>query len=94
VLVSSLIEEHAQSTLKGIFDDINAIKRAHIDGWIYLACMRCPLKRIQKNHRMQIIARVLPDSINTILRELYAALKNHESDKCTVFVEVNPSNLS
>ncbi|MCL1945397.1 MAG: primosomal protein N' [Firmicutes bacterium] len=101
VLVSSEIQELAQQTLKSIFDNIVAIRNEFdkkIDEkhspFIYLACMRSPVNRIQNKHRMQALMRVLPQYSISILSQIFGIAKASTNDKCKIFVEINPGNLS
>jgi primosomal protein N' (replication factor Y) len=97
VLISSEVELHAQNTLKSIFDCIIKLKQDFVEKsspFIYLACMRSPIKRIQSKYRMQVLMRIQPHSKLTILNHILEIIKKFYSDKCSIFVEINPSNLS
>jgi primosomal protein N' (replication factor Y) len=93
VLVSSQDEEQAQDTLKIIYDTIVEIKKGS-DKFIYLACMRSPVKRIQTKFRMQVLARILPNQNMDIMTKIFEVTKKYNTQKCSVFVEINPGNLS
>ncbi|MDR1138466.1 MAG: primosomal protein N' [Clostridiales bacterium] len=100
VLISSEDEERAQSLLKAVFDQV-VLLRNSIDtqaklthsAFIYLACMRSPVKRIQNKHRMQVLMRVIPSFAAQISLKIFEIVKGH-TDKISIFVEINPSNLS
>lgn len=101
VLVSSEHQELAQTTLKTIFEEIVSFRTTldkDIDStrspFIYLACMRSPVNRIQNKHRMQVLMRIIPSKTNIITKKIFEITRPHQNTQCNVFVEINPGNLS
>jgi len=93
VLVSGQDEIETHTLLRQVFDkivDISKQKR----GFLYLSCMRSPIKRIQKSFRMQVLCRLEMNSSKELLQDIYHIVNRHNSTKNKIFVEINPSNLS
>jgi len=93
VLVSGESEMSVHQTLKIVFEDINQLSKS-LGGFIYLACMRSPVKRIQNNYRMQVLCRIPNDTAKDALQNIYKIANQISNPKIRIFVEVNPSNLS
>lgn len=93
VLVSGEDEEACSRALKGIFDEITELSREKRECFAYFAAMKSPVKRIQNKHRMQILMRLTGES-DEIVGRIYAITDKYMIPKVTVFVEINPNNLS
>ncbi|MBR7141121.1 MAG: hypothetical protein IKD03_03165, partial [Clostridia bacterium] len=95
-LVSSESEELASRTLKGIFDEVTEISRQKRENFAYFGAMKSPVKRIQSKFRVQILMRLIGenDEIDDITKEVYCVVDKYTIPKASVFVEINPNNLS
>ncbi|MBE5733070.1 MAG: primosomal protein N' [Clostridiales bacterium] len=93
VLVSSENEELAISTLKNIFTEIGEVVDANKDSVVYYAAMKSPVKRIQTKHRVQLLMRI-KDKREEITQQVYTIVDKYLNPKVSIFVEVNPNNLS
>jgi primosomal protein N' (replication factor Y) len=93
VLVSSENEELAISTLKNIFTEIGEVVDANKDSVVYYAAMKSPVKRIQTKHRVQLLMRI-KDKREEITQKVYSIVDKYLNPKVSIFVEVNPNNLS
>lgn len=93
ILVTSSSEAKASEALKAIYDDVSQLRGKMSDIFYYLGAMRAPLKRLQSKYRMQILMRLAPDS-DDALQGTYAAMDRVKSSDVSIFVEINPSNLS
>ena len=93
VLVSGTDDGKASLVLKSIYEKISALKSANPDKFIYLAYMRAPLKKIMDEYRMQILARLTPDSEETV-DAIYSAVDDNRIPGITVYAETNPIKLS
>ncbi len=93
VLVSSEAEDICTSVLKGIFDEIGELTRKNNAAFAYFSAMKSPVKRIQNKHRMQILMRLTADFDN-IIQQIYSIVDKYVNPKVSVFVEINPNNLS
>lgn len=93
VLVSGENEELCTATLKGIFDEISALTKENPNCFAYFAAMKSPVKRIQNKFRVQILMRIT-DRFDNIIQKVYNIVDAHTVPKTSVFVEINPNNLS
>lgn len=93
VLVSGESEELCSRTLKGIFDDITVLSRDNRGSFAYFAAMKSPVKRIQNKYRVQILMRIV-SCFDKIIGNVYNIVDKHTVSKVSVFVEINPNNLS
>ena len=55
--------------------------------------MKSPVKRIQNKFRVQILMRIT-DRFDNIIQKVYNIVDAHTVPKTSVFVEINPNNLS
>ncbi|MEG1706899.1 MAG: primosomal protein N', partial [Clostridia bacterium] len=74
------------------YSAIEEIRSANADKFIFLQRMRCPIKRVEKKFRFQILMRLTTDS-DDILHQIYKVTDILDKD-VSVFVEINPQNLS
>ena len=62
--------------------------------FLFLRSGKSPVSRIQKKFRFQILMRVKAENTETVLNKIYDIVKVEQNPKVSVFVEINPSNLS
>lgn len=93
VLVSCENEQFAHDVLKKIFDRLSGDFKGKRDSIAYFAAMKSPVKRISNKYRVQILVRIVRDEEN-ITRQIYEAVDEYTIPKVSVFVEINPNNLS
>lgn len=93
VLVSGTDDGKAASVLKNIYERVSAAKEKAPDKFIYLAYMRAPLKKIMDEYRMQILARLSPDS-DDIEDMIYTAVDECRVTGITSYAETDPIKLS
>ncbi len=93
ILVSGEVEELCSRTLKGIFDEISVISGEQRENFAYFSAMKSPVKRIQNKHRMQILIRLV-GNYDEIVSKIYKTVDKYLIPKVSVFVEINPNNLS
>ena len=55
--------------------------------------MKSPVKRIQNKYRVQILMRIV-SGFDKIIGNVYNIVDKHTVSKVSVFVEINPNNLS
>lgn len=75
------------------FSEIERLKNEFGESFLFLQKMRCPVKRIDKKYRFQILMRLSADKADEIMRRVYEICDKNE-EKVTVFAEVNPQNMS
>jgi len=93
VLVSGENDELATSVLKGIFDELGEKFKEKRESVAYFAAMKSPVKRISGKFRVQILMRIV-QNFDEIISEIYSTVDKFMNPKVSVFVEINPNNLS
>ena len=93
VLASSEQEDLAVSTLKSIYADLGEIVEENKQSIVYFGAMKSPVKRIQTKYRMQILMRVKTNR-EEITKKVYETVDKYANPKVSLFVEINPNNLS
>ena len=94
VLVLSEKEDKAVQTTYDILNEIKKIKDNYSSDFVYLSAMKCPKKRLQKNYRYQILIRIFKKNEQEIISKIYSICDNISKNKVSVFVELDPQNLS
>ncbi|MBO4412393.1 MAG: primosomal protein N' [Clostridia bacterium] len=91
ILVTAEDEEKAYQTTKTIIEKIREIRLTQSENFIYLDAMKSPVGRVKNKFRFQVLLRVKNwDTLRKNIYETVDGLKN----KTSIFVEVNPQNLS
>ena len=93
VLVSGEDEDAIMETLKGVFVEMGEIREKNPTAFAYYSAMKSPVKRIQNKYRVQIIARIVRD-FEQIIQQIYQVIDKYQIPKVSIFVEINPGNLS
>lgn len=94
ILVKSENETKAEDTLQQLFKKIKGIEYDYPSDFIYLNAMRCPKKRLQKSFRFQILMRIREKSADDICKKIYAECDKIPQNNVSIFVELDPQNLS
>lgn len=93
VLVSGEDENLTHMVLKSIFDDLSDKFREKRTAVAYFSAMKSPVKRISNKFRVQILMRIAHDE-DEITNIVYESAEKFTVPKVSVFVEINPNNLS
>ena len=75
------------------YSEIERLKNVYGEDFLFLQKMRCPVKRIDKKYRFQILMRLSAGKTDEIIQRIYEICDKNEK-KVTVFAEVNPQNMS
>lgn len=75
------------------YSEIERLKNVYGEDFLFLQKMRCPVKRIDKKYRFQILMRLSAGKTDEIMQRIYEICDKNEK-KVTVFAEVNPQNMS
>lgn len=94
VLVLSEKEDKAIQTTYDILNKIREIKENYLSDFVYLSAMKCPKKRLQKNYRYQILIRLFKKNEQEIISNIFKICDSISKNKVSVFVELDPQNLS
>lgn len=95
VIVSSEIKENAERVLNKIYNAMLKLKADNEDKFYFLDRRNCPIKRIQKKFRYEIIAKLSNEKSNQdIIEEIYNINDREREDGVSSFVEINPINMN
>jgi primosomal protein N' len=94
ILVTSEDENLAKHLTKVYYDSVRALQSENPDDFLYLGVMKSPIGRIQNKYRLQVLMRLKPDNADFITDKLFEIADNIKCPNATLFVEINPQNLS
>ena len=61
---------------------------------MYLEAMKSPITKLKKKIRYQILMRIKEENCDNIIEKIYKICDNIEQNKVSIFVEIDPQNLS
>ena len=93
VLVSSEDDALALNAIKYVYEDLKDLRDKNSEHFIFMNCMKAPIKRIQNKFRYQVLMR-LNAGAEHIIDEIYKTVQKYNDLKVFVSVEENPSNMS
>jgi len=94
ILVVGEEEQKVMDALKSIYDKTKELQQQYSSDFVYLGAMKCPKKRLQKNYRYQVLMRIHKKNEDKIVSKIYEICDNIKKNKVSVFVELDPQNLS
>ncbi len=94
VLVSSVEEMEAQSATKRMYEKLIEFSKSRMGEVLYCKAMASPVGRIENKFRYQIILRFRLEHEEEIVSYIYKIVNEDKHNKCSVFIESNPSNMS
>lgn len=92
LLISSDSEEIAYESTKNIIQKVREIKEQDKENFVYLDAMKSPIGRVKNKFRFQVLMRVV--DFKKIRKQIYELCDNEKNSKLSIFVEINPQNLS
>lgn len=92
LLFSSQNEEIVRETTKLCYNDIKHLRDEYLEDFVYLDAMKSPIRKIKNNIRYQILMRIKHTHENEIIDKIYKICDKY--NKVSVFVEIDPQNLS
>ena len=87
-------ENIAKDTTKVYYDEVKKLQQQYNEDFVYLGVMKSPIGRIKNKFRLQVLMRIKPEHEQIITDKLFELADNIEKNGTTVFVEINPQNLS
>ena len=66
----------------------------NLQDFVYLDAMKSPISKIKKKIRYQILMRIKEKNCDNIVEKIYEICDNIEQNKVSLFVEIDPQNLS
>ncbi len=94
VLVVGKLEKKVTEQTESIFFRLKELREQFSSDFVYLQAMKCPKKRLQGNFRYQIMMRIYKKNSGEIIPKIYDICKNITVNNVSVFVELDPQNLS
>lgn len=91
ILVKSHSQEVAKEVVMGYYEKVKKLQQTEPNKFYYLGVMKSPVGKIENQYRYQVLLRV---EKNYNIEETLNQLVKVHSQKVSVFVEVNPTNLS
>ena len=92
VLITSETENSARDLTHELFLKLKNLKLKNKSDFYFLEAMRSPLTKIKNKFRFQILMRVKNENEN-LMQSIFECVGNG-NQKVSVFVEINPQNLS
>ena len=94
VLVSGTDEKLVIFKTEKIFEEMKKIRQKFVDDFIYLDAMKSPVKKIQNKFRFQVLCRFKNKQKDAIIKEINERVNKLNNKGVSVFIELNPQNLS
>lgn len=94
ILFSGDVEEIVRETTKMCYNDIKQLRFDNINEFVYLDVMKSPIGKIKNKVRYQILARITKSISDTLIQQMYSICDKYQNPKVSVFVEIDPQNLS
>lgn len=94
ILFSSEDENLAKNTAKVYYEEVKKIQQKYNTEFVYLGAMKAPIGRIQNKFRLQILARIKTNFADKITNEIFELADSIKKPNVSIFVEINPQNLS
>ena len=87
-------ENIAKELAKVYYDEVRGIQQTSPEDFVYLGVMKSPIGRIQNKFRIQILMRLQMKNSEEITDKLFEIADRVKTNNATIFVEINPQNLS
>lgn len=94
ILITDEKEEFVRQTTLDLFSKISKLKQRFNENIFYCEAMKSPHSRIKNKIRYQILLRFTKEKEYDILKEIYGIINDYKSSKISIFVEIDPTNLS
>jgi len=94
ILFKSEDENLAKDTARVYYDKVKLIQSEFSDEFVYLGVMKSPIGRIKNEYRLQILMRLKPKFEDEISNKLFELADEIKKANVSIFVEINPQNLS
>jgi primosomal protein N' len=94
ILFTSEDENLAKDAAKVYYEEVKKIQAEYKQEFVYLGAMKAPIGRIQNKHRLQILTRIKTQKADEITNKLFELADKLKKSNVSIFVEINPQNLS
>lgn len=93
VLIADSDDARALECTRVIYERIQKLYLENKDKFRFFGCMKAPIKKLQNKFRYQIIMRIERQNAN-LLDAIYLSSKEFNNRNTSVYMELNPNNLS
>ncbi|MFA6859856.1 MAG: primosomal protein N' [Clostridia bacterium] len=94
ILISGENEENVRQTLQLCYNEIKDLKIKNSKDFVFLEVMKSPVSRIKNKFRYQILMRIKKENESFLTEQIYAISDKYLANNISIFVEINPQNLS
>lgn len=94
ILVSSEKEEIARSVIREVYNKLTDVYNDFKDDFYYFNAMKAPVGKIKNKIRYQILMRFTKSKESDIMTKIYEVTDENKGAKVSIFVEIDPQNLS
>ncbi|MBQ8424924.1 MAG: primosomal protein N' [Clostridia bacterium] len=94
ILFTSEDENLAKDITKIYYEKVKLIQQEYKSSFKYLGVMKSPIGRIQNKFRLQILIRMMRDKEDEIIEKLFNIADDIKKPNVSIFVEIDPQNLS
>ena len=94
ILFTSESENLAKEATKVYYEKAKEMQQRYNSDFVYLGVMRSPIGKIQNKYRMQVLIRIKRENEDKIISELFDLSDKIKKPDVSIFVEIDPQNLS
>ena len=94
ILVSSENEDVTKNSIRKIYNQLADVYNDYKEDFYYFNAMKSPVGRIKNKVRYQILMRFTKNVESDIMSKIYAITDSEKCAKVSIFVEIDPQNLS
>jgi len=94
ILITSEDENLAKDVTKNYYEKVKDIQQEYRQYFKYLGVMKSPIGKIQNKFRLQVLIRILREEEDSIIKRLFDLADSMKKNQVSIFVEIDPQNLS
>ena len=87
-------ENITKEVTRQVYTKVRTLRDEYLQDFAYLDALRCPVGRIKKKVRFEILMRIDVKNCDEIVEKIYKICDNIKNSKVSVFVEIDPNNLN
>lgn len=94
ILMTSEDENLAKDITKTYYEKVKILQQKYKGQFVYLGVMKSPIGKIQNKYRLQVLIRLLREKEDEIISKLFDLADEIKKPQVSIFVEIDPQNLS
>lgn len=94
ILMTSEDENLAKDVTKNYYEKVKILQQEYKGQFVYLGVMKSPIGKIQNKYRLQVLIRLLREKEDEIISKLFDLADEIKKPQVSIFVEIDPQNLS